>query len=83
LGNDIYIESQEMSKKYYITESQMKRIVSHVKSGSNEQEVIEEGWKEVALGAALLLGATFGGNKAMAQQANDAILRQLLRMMRV
>lgn len=62
-----------MSKKYYITESQMKRIVSHVKSGSNEQEVIEEGWKEVALGAALLLGATFGGNKAMAQQANDAI----------
>lgn len=61
-----------MSKKYYITESQMKRIVSHVKN-SDEQEVIEEGWKEVALGAAMLLGATFGGNKAMAQQANDAI----------
>lgn len=61
-----------MSKKYYITESQMKRIVSHVKNG-DEQEVIEEGWKEIALGAALLLGATFGGNKAYAQQANDAI----------
>jgi flagellar motor protein MotB len=71
-GNDIYNKSQAMSKKYYITESQMKRIVSHVKNGE-ENEVIEEGWKEVALGAALLLGATFGGNKAQAQQANDAI----------
>lgn len=61
-----------MSKKYYITESQMKRIVSHVKNDDG-QEVIEESWKEVALGAALLLGATFGGNKAMAQQADNAI----------
>mgnify|MGYP003643348174 FL=1 len=61
-----------MSKKYYITESQMKRIVSHVKNGDNT-EVIEEGWKEIALGAALLLGATFGGNKAVAQTANNAI----------
>lgn len=61
-----------MSKKYYITESQMKRIVNHVKNDDG-QEVIEEGWKEVALGAALLLGATFGGNKAIAQTANDAI----------
>jgi outer membrane protein OmpA-like peptidoglycan-associated protein len=73
IGNDIYIESQEkMGKKYYITESQMKRIVTHVKDGDNS-EILEEGWKEVALGAAMLLGASFGGNKAMAQQANDAI----------
>jgi outer membrane protein OmpA-like peptidoglycan-associated protein len=61
-----------MSKKYYITESQMKRIVSHVKN-SDEQEVIEEGWKEIALGAAMLLGATFGGNKVVAQQAQNAV----------
>jgi outer membrane protein OmpA-like peptidoglycan-associated protein len=61
-----------MRKKYYITESQMEKIVLHVKNGNN-REVIKEGWKEVALGAALLLGATFGGNKATAQTANNAI----------
>ena len=32
-----------MNKKYQITESQMKRIISHVKQGGR-QEVIKEGW---------------------------------------
>lgn len=62
-----------MSKKYHITESQMRRLVKHINESQKEQEVLEEGWKEVALGAAMLLGATFGGNQAMAQKANDAV----------
>jgi flagellar motor protein MotB len=70
---NIYIKSQEMSKRYYITESQMKRVITHIKEDQNKQEVLEEGWKEVALGAAMLLGATFGGNQAIAQKANDAV----------
>tara|TARA_Y100000389_G_scaffold204976_1_gene261502 strand:- start:3444 stop:4520 length:1077 start_codon:yes stop_codon:yes gene_type:complete len=61
-----------MSKKYHITEAQMKRIVSQI-SKDNKPEIIEEGFKEVALGAAMLLGVTFGGNQAMAQKANDAV----------
>ena len=61
-----------MAKKYHITEAQMKKIVSQI-SKDNKPEIIEEGFKEVALGAAMLLGATFGGNQLMAQKANDAI----------
>jgi flagellar motor protein MotB len=60
-----------MNKKYYITESQMKKVISHVKGGNDD--IIEEGWKEVVLGAAMLLGSNFGGNKVMAQKANDVI----------
>jgi outer membrane protein OmpA-like peptidoglycan-associated protein len=60
-----------MNKKYYITESQMKKVISHVKGGNGD--IIEEGWKEVVLGAAMLLGSNFGGNKVMAQKANDVI----------
>jgi outer membrane protein OmpA-like peptidoglycan-associated protein len=59
-----------MNKKYHITESQMKRLVSHIKV--DDTEIIEEGWKEVALGAALILGVTFG-NEAKAQEANKAV----------
>lgn len=62
-----------MGKRYYITESQMRRVINHIKEEQNKQEVLEEGWKEVALGAAMLLGATFGGNEALAQKANDAV----------
>jgi len=61
-----------MTKKYHITETQMKKIVSYI-SKENKPEIIEEGFKDVALGAAMLLGATFGGNQLMAQKANDAI----------
>jgi outer membrane protein OmpA-like peptidoglycan-associated protein len=39
----------------------------------NKKDVIEEGWKEIALGAALLLGASFTGNKVSAQKAKEAI----------
>lgn len=60
-----------MSKKYYITETQMKKVISHVKNGDNQ--VIEEGWKEVVLGAALLMGSTFGGNNLMAQKAQKIV----------
>lgn len=64
-----------MGKKYYITESQMRRVINHIKEDHNkqQQEVLEEGWKEVVLGAAMLLGASFGGNQVLAQKANDAV----------
>lgn len=51
----------------------MKRVIQQIKEDQNKQEVLEEGWKEVVLGAAMLLGSTFGGNQAMAQKANDAV----------
>ena len=58
-----------MNKRYYINDRQLKLITEHVK----QQELLEEGWKEVVLGAALLLGSTFGGNEVKAQQAKDTI----------
>jgi len=53
-----------MGKKYYITESQMKKIVTHIRK---EDELLEEGTKEVALSLALLAGVSLGSNKAVAQ----------------
>ena len=61
-----------MGKKYQLTENQLRVVVKHVKR-DNHLEQLDEGWKEVALGAAMLLGSTFGGNKVVAQKANDAI----------
>jgi outer membrane protein OmpA-like peptidoglycan-associated protein len=54
-----------MGKKYYITESQMKRIVSHVKNDDG-QEVIEEGMMNWVVSGLLTL-ATIGGVQAQNQ----------------
>jgi hypothetical protein len=43
-----------MGKKYFITESQMKKVISHIKSG-NEEEVLEEGLKELGMAALMML----------------------------
>jgi outer membrane protein OmpA-like peptidoglycan-associated protein len=51
-----------MGKKYYITESQMKQIVSHVKNDDG-QDVIEEGFKEWVITGLMTL-ASLGGVQA-------------------
>lgn len=49
----------------------MKKVVKYINQGKKEN--INEGWKEVALGAAMLLGSTFAGNKLMAQKASGSL----------
>jgi outer membrane protein OmpA-like peptidoglycan-associated protein len=53
-----------MGKTYYITESQMKKVISHIKEP--KEEVIEEGFKEWVIGGLMAL-ATIGGVKAQTE----------------
>ena len=53
-------------KKVYITEAQAELIVNHIKN----EKAINESWKDVVLGVALLAGISLTGhNKAQAQSA--------------
>jgi|TARA_R110002111_G_C6004149_1_gene373577 outer membrane protein OmpA-like peptidoglycan-associated protein len=53
-------------KKVYITEAQAELIVNHIKN----EKTINESWKDVVLGVALLAGISLTGhNKAQAQTA--------------
>jgi len=56
--------------KLTITESQLEIIINHIQE-SDKKEVLEEGWKEVVLGTAMLLGIGLSG--ANAQTANNAL----------
>lgn len=74
-----------MSKKIKINEQQLELIVNYIKENENpiiikEDELIEEGWKEIFLGAALLLGANLTSaqtEKADQLLQNANILKQV------
>jgi hypothetical protein len=80
-----------MAKKLVISESQLKRIIKHIEEGNEpigvlteevvvQEDIIQEGWKDIVLGVALLAGVGLTGqNQAQAQKAvNDpAILKQV------
>jgi flagellar motor protein MotB len=57
--------------KLTITESQLELIITHIQETEIKKEVLEEGWKEVVLGTAMLLGIGLSG--ANAQTANNAL----------
>ena len=56
--------------KLLISESQLEVLIDHINEGGPKQ-VIEEGWKEVVLGTAMLMGIGLTG--ANAQTANNAL----------
>lgn len=65
-----------MSNKIKINEHQLELIVNYIKENENpivikENELIEEGWKEIVLGAALLLGANL--SSAQTQRADQLL----------
>jgi len=62
-----------MGKKLVISESQLELITKHIQNnGSLNEIVIEEGFKDLALGLLMLAGANLTGqNKAIAQNALD------------
>lgn len=65
-----------MAKRIKITEQQLKILVEHIKSDrvdNPNKEVIEEGFKDVLLGAALLLNLNLSGQSAaeVKQMAKD------------
>lgn len=58
--------------KLLITESQLEVIVNHIKqANTTNKEVLEEGWKEIVLGTAMLMGIGLSG--ANAQTAKNAL----------
>jgi flagellar motor protein MotB len=58
--------------KILITESQLEVIISHIKETNKPKDrVLEEGWKEVVLGTAMLMG--FGLSGINAQTAKNAL----------
>lgn len=57
--------------KLKVTESQLEAIINHIQESDTKKEVLEEGWKEVVLGTAMLLGIGLSG--ANAQTANNAL----------
>jgi signal recognition particle subunit SEC65 len=58
--------------KLLITESQLKRLIELNKNSINELPVLEEGFKDIVLGIALLTGVGLTGqNKIQAQSALD------------
>lgn len=81
----IYIKRNNMSKKIKINEQQLELIVNYIKENENpivikENELIEEGWKEIVLGAALLLGANLTSaqtEKADQLLQNADVLKQV------
>ena len=58
--------------KLLISESQLEIIITHIKeTNTSKKEVLEEGWKEVVLGTAMLMGIGLSG--ANAQTAKNAL----------
>jgi len=58
--------------KLLISESQLEVIIAHIKeTNTPKKEVLEEGWKEVVLGTAMLMGIGLSG--ANAQTAKNAL----------
>lgn len=63
-----------MAKRIKITEQQLRVLVEHIKSDGNpKKEVIEEGFKDILLGTALLLNLNLSGQNAVEakQMAKD------------
>jgi outer membrane protein OmpA-like peptidoglycan-associated protein len=58
-------------KKVLLSEAQLEMLVNYIKEEESNKQVIEEGWKEVVLGAAMLMGVGLTG--ANAQTANKAL----------
>lgn len=63
-----------MGSKYYITESQMKKLVSHISNGGDTNNVLEEGVKEWVTALSLL--ASIAGVKAQTQQPTKDDIRK-------
>ena len=58
--------------KLLIPESQLEVIINHIKkTNSPKKEVLEEGWKDIVLGTAMLMGIGLSG--ANAQTAKNAL----------
>lgn len=60
--------------KLILSESQLEMLIGHIQetdSTKNNKKVLEEGWKEVVLGTAMLMGVGLTGVNA--QTANDAL----------
>lgn len=67
-------------KKIIITESQLKKLIENSINEANEPEVIEEGFKDILLGAALLLNLNVSGQNASEikqLEKDEAALEQL------
>lgn len=60
-----------MKTKYYLTEEQVRNLIKNIVEEKNT--LLKEGWGDVLMGTALLLGSTFGGNTVKAQQAKDTL----------
>lgn len=58
-------------KKVLLTEQQLEMLVKYIDETENKKEVLEEGWKDVALGVLALMGVGLTG--ANAQTANNAL----------
>lgn len=58
-------------KKVLLTEQQLAMLVNYIDETENKKQVLEEGWKDVALGVLMLMGVNLTG--ANAQTANNAL----------
>lgn len=73
-----------MGKKVLINERQLALLVNHIKENEKpivikEEQIIEEGWKELVLGAALVLGMNVGRAQDRAEKIlqNDSLRSQI------
>jgi hypothetical protein len=73
-----------MGKKILINERQLALLVNHIKENEKpivikEEQIIEEGWKELVLGAALVLGMNVGRAQDKAEKIlqNDNLRNQI------
>lgn len=66
--------------KLKISEAQLEIIINHIQESNYPKPLIEEGWKEVVLGTAMLLGVNLSGvNAQTAQNAlnDEQIIKQI------
>lgn len=60
--------------KLLITESQLEIIISHIKETTPKKVVLEEGWKDIVLGTAMLMGISLSGiNAKIAKNALNSV----------
>lgn len=56
--------------KLLITESQLELIVNHIKENTKQKGILIEGWKDIVLGTAMLMGLELSGlNSEIAKKA--------------
>ena len=68
-----------MTKVLKINKRQLGLVLNYVSESKKSKEIIEEGWKEVVLGTAMLLGLNLGASAQKGQAALDdeVVLKQI------